>query len=141
MAGAPAAGQVVERFRARLREEAGGGEPDAASVVRVYAEALRELTFNCKPVITELTIIAGQHATLVPRSIADAVCARVAEWISEIHMLEYATADEKGTQYLNVYQDDAKFLSPQLGTKELLHLNVYWAKLQRNLGKDLAAAR
>ncbi|TKW08639.1 hypothetical protein SEVIR_6G037100v4 [Setaria viridis] len=81
MAGAPAAGQVVERFRARLREEAGGagGEPGAAAVVRVYAEALRELTFNCKPVITELTIIAGQHAALAARGIADAVCARVAE--------------------------------------------------------------
>jgi hypothetical protein len=78
MAGAPAAGQVVERFRARLREEA-GGEPGAAAVVRVYAEALRELTFNCKPVITELTIIAGQHAALAARGIADAVCARVAE--------------------------------------------------------------
>ncbi|CAN6163941.1 unnamed protein product [Urochloa humidicola] len=125
MAGAPAAGQVVERFCARLREEAGGGEPDAASVVRVYAEALRKVTFNCKPVITELTIIAGQHAALAARGIVDAVCARVAEWISEIHMVEYAAADEKGTQYLNVYQDDAKFLSPQLGTKELLHLNVY----------------
>lgn len=81
MAGAPAAGQVVERFRARLREEAGGGggEPGPAAVVRVYAEALRELTFNCKPVITELTIIAGQHAELAARGIADAVCARVAE--------------------------------------------------------------
>jgi pre-mRNA cleavage complex 2 protein Pcf11 len=81
MAGAPAAGQVVERFRARLRDEAGGGggEPGAPAVVRVYAEALRELTFNCKPVITELTIIAGQHAAVAARGIADAVCARVAE--------------------------------------------------------------
>jgi len=82
MAGAaasPAGGHVVERFRSRLREEAGGGEPGAAAVVRVYAEALRELTFNCKPVITELTIIAGQHAALAARGIADAVCARVAE--------------------------------------------------------------
>ncbi|XP_023158107.1 polyadenylation and cleavage factor homolog 4 isoform X3 [Zea mays] len=82
MAGAaasPAAGHVVERFRSRLREEAGGGEPGAAAVVHVYAEALRELTFNCKPVITELTIIAGQHATLAAGGIADAICARVAE--------------------------------------------------------------
>lgn len=70
---------MVERFRSRLREEAGGGEPGAAAVVHVYAEALRELTFNCKPVITELTIIAGQHATLAAGGIADAICARVAE--------------------------------------------------------------
>ncbi|KAJ1267602.1 hypothetical protein BS78_07G069300 [Paspalum vaginatum] len=78
-AASPAAGHVLERFRARLREEAGGGEPGAAAVVRVYAEVLRELTFNCKPVITELTIIAGQHAALAARGITDAVCARVAE--------------------------------------------------------------
>ena len=79
MAGPPAGGQVAERFRARLREEEAGGEPGDAAVVRAYAEALRELTFNCKPVITELTIIAGQHAALAARGIADAVCARVAE--------------------------------------------------------------
>uniref|UniRef100_A0A0A9E6I7 RRM domain-containing protein n=1 Tax=Arundo donax TaxID=35708 RepID=A0A0A9E6I7_ARUDO len=37
--------------------------------------------------------------------------------------------------------DAAEFLSPQLGTEELLVLHAYWAKLERNLGKDLAAAR
>ncbi|GJN09428.1 hypothetical protein PR202_ga27434 [Eleusine coracana subsp. coracana] len=78
-AASPATGQLLERFRARLREDAGGGGgPSAAAVVRAYAEALRELTFNCKPVITELTIIAGQHAALAARGIADAICSRVA---------------------------------------------------------------
>ncbi|CAO2148879.1 unnamed protein product [Urochloa humidicola] len=33
-----------------------------------------------------------------------------------------------------------EFLSPQLVTKEFLHLNAYWAKLERNLGKGLATA-
>jgi pre-mRNA cleavage complex 2 protein Pcf11 len=84
MAGAaasPVAAHVVERFRSRLREEAGSGEPGASAVVRLYAEALRELTFNCKPVITELTIVAGQHAALAAGGIAGTVCARVAEVI------------------------------------------------------------
>ncbi|XP_051200677.1 uncharacterized protein [Lolium perenne] len=35
----------------------------------------------------------------------------------------------------------AEFLSPQLGTEELLLLHAYWAKLECNIGKDLAAAR
>jgi hypothetical protein len=51
----------------------------APAVVRVYAEALRELTFNCKSVMTELTTITGQHASVVAKGIADAVCARVTE--------------------------------------------------------------
>lgn len=84
VAGAGGVGHVVERFRARLREEeeeeeGGGGEVSAAAVVRVYVEVLSELTFNCKPIITELTIIAGQHAALAARGIADAICARIAE--------------------------------------------------------------
>jgi pre-mRNA cleavage complex 2 protein Pcf11 len=61
-------GQVVEWFRAWLRDKAGGsgGERGAPVVVRVYTEALRELTFNCKSVITELPIITGQHAAVAP---------------------------------------------------------------------------
>jgi pre-mRNA cleavage complex 2 protein Pcf11 len=67
-AGTPVAGQGVERFRARLRDKVGGGggEPGAPAVVRVYAEALRVLTLNCKPVITELTTITGQHTAVAP---------------------------------------------------------------------------
>ncbi|XP_062195601.1 uncharacterized protein LOC133898842 [Phragmites australis] len=39
------------------------------------------------------------------------------------------------------FMDASEFLSPQLGTEELLLLYAYWAKLECNLGKDLAAAR
>nr|XP_051215045.1 polyadenylation and cleavage factor homolog 4-like [Lolium perenne] len=77
-AAAPVSGQVVQRFRARLREEA-GEEPGAAAVVAVYDEVLADLTFNCKPIITELTIIADQHAARAARGIAAAICARIFE--------------------------------------------------------------
>ncbi|XP_047078656.1 polyadenylation and cleavage factor homolog 4-like [Lolium rigidum] len=77
-AAAPVSGQVVQRFRARLREEA-GEEPGPAAVVAVYDEVLADLTFNCKPIITELTIIAEQHAARAARGIAAAICARIFE--------------------------------------------------------------
>ncbi|KAL5221797.1 hypothetical protein ABZP36_026510 [Zizania latifolia] len=82
-AATPGVGHLVDRFRARLREEdeavGEGGVGEAAAVVRVYVEVLSELTFNCKPIITELTIIAGQHVALAARGIAEAICARIAE--------------------------------------------------------------
>lgn len=37
------------------------------------------------------------------------------------------------------YKGAVEFLSPQLGTEELLLFNAYWAKLECNIGKDLAA--
>lgn len=85
-AAAPVVGQVLERFRARLREEA-GEEPGVSVVVGVYEESLAELTFNCKPIITELTIIAGQHAALAARGIAEAICARIVEVVALPSML------------------------------------------------------
>ncbi|EMS62530.1 Squamous cell carcinoma antigen recognized by T-cells 3 [Triticum urartu] len=39
------------------------------------------------------------------------------------------------------FVDAAEFLSPQLGIEELLLLHAYWAKLECNIGKDIAAAR
>ncbi|CAO2200197.1 unnamed protein product [Urochloa humidicola] len=63
-------------------------------------------------------------------------------YLTRIHSLRRRISDGLDFQLIRqTFTDAAEFLSPQLGTKELLHLNSYWAKLERNLGKDLAAAR
>ncbi|KAI9198049.1 hypothetical protein LWI28_009129 [Acer negundo] len=86
------ASQIIDRFRALLkqREEdsrassvGGDGEASAAAVgmedmVQLYEMFLADLTFNSKPIITDLTIIAGDlraHG----EGIADAICARIVE--------------------------------------------------------------
>lgn len=78
---------ILDRFRAMLRDREeelrGCGDespppPDGNEIVQMYGELLTELTFNSKPIITELTIIAGdqrKHAG----GIAEAVCARIDE--------------------------------------------------------------
>lgn len=84
---APAASPTLDKFRALLRERAeelGAAEEDLPSgipseeVVRVYEEVLSDLTLNSKPIITDLTIIAGDHRD-VGEGIADAICARILE--------------------------------------------------------------
>ncbi|KAG2576290.1 hypothetical protein PVAP13_6NG016074 [Panicum virgatum] len=63
-------------------------------------------------------------------------------YLTRVHSLRRRISDGLDFQLIRkTIMDAAEFLSPQLGTKELLHLNAYWAKLERNLGKDLAAAR
>ncbi|KAE9461698.1 hypothetical protein C3L33_06400, partial [Rhododendron williamsianum] len=67
---------ILDRFNALLnkREDDEGDEV----VVRLYELVLSELTFNSKPIITDLTIIAGEHRAHA-EGIADAICARILE--------------------------------------------------------------
>ncbi|KAK8970794.1 hypothetical protein KSP40_PGU001200 [Platanthera guangdongensis] len=83
---------ILERFHTmlrdwedELREEDGGDKTpplDGHEIVRMYEDFLTELTFNLKPIITDLTIIAGEQREHA-RGIAKAVCYRIDEvWAS-----------------------------------------------------------
>lgn len=63
-------------------------------------------------------------------------------YLTRVHSLRRRISDGLDFQKIRqTFMDAAEFLTAQLGTKELLRLYAYWAKLECSLGKDLAAAR
>lgn len=72
---------ILEKFRALLNQREDVEDippPSSEEIVQLYEIVLADLTFNSKPMITDLTIIAGEmreHA----EGIADAICTRILE--------------------------------------------------------------
>ncbi|CAN6458052.1 unnamed protein product [Victoria cruziana] len=80
---APSSSPLLERFRVFLRdrEEDMGVSSEAPSqeeIVDLYSQALSELTFNSKPIITDLTIIAGEQLAF-GKGIAAVICSRIVQ--------------------------------------------------------------
>eukprot|EP00252_Welwitschia_mirabilis_P004059 TRINITY_DN1422_c0_g1_i1.p1 TRINITY_DN1422_c0_g1~~TRINITY_DN1422_c0_g1_i1.p1 ORF type:complete len:178 (-),score=11.41 TRINITY_DN1422_c0_g1_i1:209-742(-) len=73
-------GPLLEKFRAILKkkEDELNVPLSDSEVVSLYRNALSELTFNSKPVITDLTIIAGELSYLA-KEITSTVCNHILE--------------------------------------------------------------
>lgn len=78
---------IVDRFKDMLKERDDGFRvladedvplPTSDEILRLYQLLLSELTFNSKPIITDLTMIAGDHIDH-GEGIAVAICARIIE--------------------------------------------------------------
>ncbi|KAF3336580.1 Polyadenylation and cleavage factor [Carex littledalei] len=84
----PAPSILLGRFQSMVRErddEMRNRNPnqsppplDMIEIVSFYEELLGELAFNSKPIITELTILAGNQRAFA-EGIADAICTRISE--------------------------------------------------------------
>ena len=82
--------QILERFKALMKQRddevrvtAGDDDgvvslPSSEEIVQLYEILLAELIFNSKPVITDLTIIAGEQKEH-GKGIAEAICSRIIE--------------------------------------------------------------
>jgi pre-mRNA cleavage complex 2 protein Pcf11 len=94
----PAPSVLLDRFQSMVRErddEMRNLNPNQSppplnvtEVVTFYDQLLRELTFNSKPIITELTILADNHRPFA-EGIADAICTRISEVEPNLSSLFY----------------------------------------------------
>ena len=79
---------ILDRFKVMLKEREAElrvsdddndcSRPSNEEIVSLYELVLSELSFNSKPIIIDLTIIAGEQREH-GEGIADAICARIIE--------------------------------------------------------------
>ncbi|XLS90580.1 hypothetical protein HN51_066588, partial [Arachis hypogaea] len=75
----PSPSMLVGRFNALLPQRQGYLKAfSTKEIIRTYGLLLSELTSNVNPIITDLTIIAGQQRKHA-KGIADAICNRILE--------------------------------------------------------------
>ncbi|XP_050367633.1 polyadenylation and cleavage factor homolog 4 isoform X2 [Argentina anserina] len=83
----PTTTAIIDRYKALLKQRDDDlrvtpdddvSPPSTEEIVQLYEMLLSELIFNSKPIITDLTIIAGEQRDH-GKGIADAICARILE--------------------------------------------------------------